>query len=81
MGKGVFCFKEIKRGGSTPVSTLLRKSVRYFIMIVLLIVKKFSKLNLAPYPTYKMEINLDEIILRFARLHPRTMELANNLSE
>ena len=28
-----------------------------------------------------MEINLDEIILRFARRHPRAMELANNLSE
>ena len=30
---------------------------------------------------YNMEIDLDEIIRRFARLHPRRMELANILSE
>jgi len=30
---------------------------------------------------YNMEIDLDEIICRFARLHPRRMELANILSE
>jgi len=30
---------------------------------------------------YNMEIGLDEIICRFARLHPRRMGLANTLSE
>ena len=30
---------------------------------------------------YNMEIDLDEIIHRFAGLHPRRMELANILSE
>ena len=27
--------------------------------------------HLAPYPDYNTEIDLDEIIRRFARLHPR----------
>jgi len=30
---------------------------------------------------YNMDIDFDEIIRRFARLHPRRMELANILSD
>ena len=69
------------RRGSTTVSTVLRKSVRFFITNIFLIIKSFPSWNLAPYPTYNVEIDLYEIIRRFARLHPRRTELANILSE
>ena len=60
------------RRGSTQVSSVLIFNNK----------KNFPSCNLAPYPTYNIEINLDqEIIRRFAWLHPRTMELANVLSE
>ena len=44
--------------------------------------KKLSQLkSCSIYPTYNMEINLYELIRRFAWLHPRRTELANILSE
>ena len=65
------------RRGSTPVSTVLRKSVRYFI-------KKISFLengldNFSPSNFQALEIII--IFRRFVRLHPRRMELANTLSK
>ena len=66
--------KCLHRRGSTPVSTVLRKSVRFFITNIFFIIKNFPSWNFAPYDIlYNMEINLDEIIRRFARLHPRIM--------
>ena len=59
------------RRGSTPVSSVL-----------IFHNKKLSKLQSCSISTYNIEINLNqEIIRRFAWLHPRTMELANVLSE
>ena len=53
---------------STPVSTVLRESVRFFIINIFSI-KKASKLK-----------SRDEIIRQFSSLHLRRMELANILS-
>ena len=58
------------RRGYTPVSIVLRKSVRFFIINIW----KMVWTLLASYILYNMKIDLDEIISRFERLHPRRMK-------
>ena len=67
----------VLRRGSAPVSTVLRKSVRYFIKK-----KNFPENGLDNFSPSNFQA-LETIIIfrRFVRLHPRRMELANMLSK
>ena len=73
-------------GGSTLVSTVLRKSVRFFIINYFsIIIKTLSKLKFREFfgpALLQMLYNMDiEMSSRFARLYPGKIELANILSE
>jgi len=50
-------------------------------MKIFVVLKKTFQVEILLHIHYNMEIDLDEIIHRFARLHSRRLELTNILSE
>ena len=59
------------RRGFTPVSTVFRKSVRFFTINIFLINNKTFRVEIFLHIHYGMETDLYEITRRFERLHPR----------
>ena len=66
---------ESEKARSTPVSTVLRKSVASFIINIFLIQKTLSKLKSGKWCGHFF------FFLQFLRLRSRRMELANIASE